>query len=30
VLVHLVLASTQRSGHVAWSEMQVSVDARDL
>jgi len=30
VLIHLVNSSTQRSGHLAWSDMQLSVDARDL
>lgn len=30
VLIHLVNSSTQRSGHLAWSGMQLSVDARDL
>ena len=30
VLIHMVNSSTQRSGRFAWSEMQVSVDARDL
>jgi hypothetical protein len=30
VLIHMVNSSTQRSGHYAWSDMQVSVDARDL
>ena len=30
VLIHMVNSSTQKSGHFAWSDMQVSVDARDL
>ncbi|HLQ36851.1 MAG TPA: hypothetical protein VK348_03555 [Planctomycetota bacterium] len=30
VLLHLVLASTNRRGQVAWSDMQAVVDARDL
>lgn len=30
VLLHLVLASTNRRGQVAWSNMQVVIDARDL
>ncbi len=30
ILLHLVLASTNRNGQVAWSAMQVVVDARDL
>lgn len=30
VLIHMVNSSTQRSGHLAWSAMQLSVDARDL
>jgi Tfp pilus assembly protein PilV len=30
VLIHMVNSSTQRSGHLAWSRMQLSVDARDL
>jgi len=30
VLIHLVNASTRRTGYFAWSDMQVTVDARDL
>lgn len=30
VLLHLVVSSTARRGHFAWSDMQVSVDTRDL
>jgi len=30
ILIHMVNSSTQRSGRFAWSDMQVSVDARDL
>lgn len=30
ILLHLVIASTNRTGHWAWSDMQVAVDARDL
>lgn len=30
VLLHMVVSSTRRSGHFAWSEMQVTVDVRDL
>jgi prepilin-type N-terminal cleavage/methylation domain-containing protein len=30
VLLHLVIASTQRRGHYAWSDAQVAIDARDL
>lgn len=30
VMLHLVVASTQRQGQVAWADVQVSVDARDL
>lgn len=30
VLIHMVTSSTQRTGHFAWCDMQVSVDARDL
>lgn len=30
VLIHMVNSSTQRTGHLAWSAMQLSVDARDL
>ncbi|MEZ6038091.1 MAG: hypothetical protein R3F29_11450 [Planctomycetota bacterium] len=30
VLVHLVVSSTRRTGHFAWSDLQVMVDARDL
>ena len=29
-LLHLVVASTNRRGHRAWAEVQVSVDSRDL
>ncbi len=29
-LLHLVVASTNRRGHPAWSEVQVSVESRDL
>lgn len=29
-LLHLVVVSTNRRGHPAWSEVQVSVDSRDL
>ena len=30
ILIHMVISSTQRTGHFAWCDMQVSVDARDL
>jgi len=30
VMLHLVVVSTQRQGQVAWADVQVSVDARDL
>ncbi len=30
ILVHLVIASTNREGQWAWSEVQVIIDARDL
>lgn len=30
ILIHVVCASTQRSGQSAWSNIQVAVDARDL
>lgn len=30
VLLHLVVSSTARRGYFAWSDMQVSVDTRDL
>jgi type II secretory pathway pseudopilin PulG len=30
VMLHLVVASTNRRGHVAWSDLQMIVDARDL
>lgn len=30
VLLHLVVASTMRTGHWAWSDMQVTVGVRDL
>ena len=30
VLLHMVVSSTRRSGHFAWSDMQVTVDVRDL
>lgn len=30
VLIHLVCSSTQRTGHFAWADMQLAVDARDL
>ena len=30
VLIHMINASTQRTGQLAWSGMQLSVDARDL
>jgi type II secretory pathway pseudopilin PulG len=30
ILLHLVVASTHRSGHYAWSNQQVAVSARDL
>lgn len=30
ILIHMVNSSTQRTGRFAWSDMQVSVDVRDL
>ena len=30
ILLHLVVSSTNRSGHYAWSDMQVTVDVRDI
>ncbi|MCB9876642.1 MAG: hypothetical protein H6835_03480 [Planctomycetes bacterium] len=30
VMVHLVVTSTRRTGHFAWSDLQVMVDTRDL
>lgn len=30
IMLHLVVASTHRTGHWAWSDVQVAVDARDL
>ncbi len=30
VLIHLVVASTNRRGQFAWSDLQVSIDSRDL
>jgi hypothetical protein len=29
-MLHLVVCSTNRSGHWAWSDVQVSIDSRDL